>query len=226
MRVALNIVPDRAMPTNPESKAYIVFLIFPILILMCEIIALSVAQSAVEHHRLDTHGITTNGTAILARIEPAGRSGGCWVVYYIFHYNGVRYNGDDKTTRTWVKATRLPTTIQVRFLPDNPVVNWPPDVGVRTPMPVKILFVVLGLVGFVYLTVRVFSAWHRSGNRWSKLAMALIVLSWVFTALCGFDFVPLLTVMLAMGCVTVAAGFALAQRAPGIQPGIRVTPAG
>ena len=202
------------MATEPESRAYIVFLIFPLLISLCEILGIAVGQSAVEHYKIDHRGAITNGTAIVAGFERAGRGGGAYFVRYIFHYKDIRSAGHCKTTEAWVKATRLPTTIRVRFLPEKPASSWPLDVGVRTPMPVKMLFVLLGLAGMVYFAGRVFSAWHRSGNRWSPLAMGLIVSSWVFTALCGFDVVPMLTVMLGLGCICVAGGLGMVERAP------------
>jgi len=202
------------MPTNSESKAYIVFLIFPLLISLCEIAGLSIGQSAMEDYEIDHRGMMTEGRAIIAGFERAGRGGGAYFVRYIFHYKDIRYSGHFKTTEAWVKDTRLPTTIRVQFLPEKPDVNWPPDVGVRTPMLVKIIFLLLAFVGGLYLAGKVFSAWHRSGNRWSPLAMGLIVSSWVFTGLCVFGVVPMLTVMLGMGCVVVAAGLGMMERAP------------
>src|SRR5579859_5825372 len=122
------------MATKATPKPWIVFLIFPLLILICEIAALSVGQSSVEQYQLESRGEITEGTAFFTEYQQAGRSGGAYYVRYNFDHNGIRHRGDWKVSEGWVHATKLPAKIRVQFLPDAPAINRPVDVGVHTPL--------------------------------------------------------------------------------------------
>ncbi len=139
------------MATGPESNTWTVFFVFPLLILICETIGLSVAQSSVKQYYLESRGRTTDGTAFFREYKPAGKAGGAYYVRYVFEYNGTRYKGEWQTSKAWVQANKLPVNIRVRFLPDNPAVNWPPDVGVRMSLFLKVLFLLFCLVAGAYL---------------------------------------------------------------------------
>jgi hypothetical protein len=193
------------MATKADT-AWKVFLLFPILILICETLGLSVGQSSVEEYRLQSHGRVTDGTAFFTEYKAAGKAGGAYYVRYIFDYNGIRYKGEWQTSEAWVHATKLPANIHVRFLPENPAISWPPDVGVHRSLVLNALFLLVCLFVAAYLGAKVFLAWRRTGMRRWALAIALIVSSLVLTALCVFDIAPLLTAMLGLGCVIVAAG--------------------
>src|SRR5260370_28942479 len=99
----------------------------------------------------------------------------------------MRYKGEWQTSEAWVHATKLPTVIRVRFLPDKPAINWPADVGVHRSLPLKILFLLASLLGVGYLGARVLSAWYRSNVPWSPAAIALTVSSWALMALAVFE---------------------------------------
>ena len=161
------------MATKPEDKSWIVFFIFPLLVVIFEILGLVAARSAVEHYRLERRGRITDGTAFFSEYKQGGKSGGAYYVRYVFECNGVRYKGEWRTSKAWVPANKLPMRIRVRFLPDDPTFNWPPDVGVRTPLPVKALVLLLCLGAGVYFGARVVLAWRRSGSRWSPLGLGL-----------------------------------------------------
>jgi hypothetical protein len=192
-----------------DSKTLILFLAFPLVILLCETLGLSVGRSSVEQYQVETHGTIVDGKAFFTEYKAAGRSAGAYYVRYVFNYNGVRYKGEWHTTEAWVRSNRLPTMVRVQFLPDNPANNWPPDVGVHRSLPLKLLFVFLCLCAVAYLAPKVISAWLRSGMPRSGLGIWLTVLSWPMMAAAAFDVVPLLFVLLSMGCVMVAAGFSI-----------------
>src|ERR1051325_2876935 len=150
---------------SAEAKTLMFFLGFPLVILLCEPLVLSVGRSWVEQYQVESRGQVVDGKAFFAEYKPAGRGAGAYYVRYVFKHNGVRYKGEWQTTEAWVRSTRLPTTVRVQFLAENPANNWPPDVGVRRSLPLKLLFVFLCLCAIGYLVPKVISAWLRSGCR-------------------------------------------------------------
>ena len=70
------------MATIAESKAWTVFLAFPLLILICETLGLGVGKSSVEQYLLKSRGTTTDGTAFFTQYKPAGRAGGAYYVRF------------------------------------------------------------------------------------------------------------------------------------------------
>jgi hypothetical protein len=65
-----------------------------------------------------------------------------YFVNYDFDYNGVTYHGQSEASDVWVHQTPMlsplqtPTASQLRvcFLPSDPNINWPPDVGAENPL--------------------------------------------------------------------------------------------
>jgi hypothetical protein len=202
----------RANNLYGPPKTWFLFLALPLLILLGEVLGLSTARSAVEQYLIETRGVLTNGRAFYGDYKPTGRSRGGYSVRYVFYHNGTRYIGECQTTEAWARATKLPATIRVQFLANNPAMSWPPDVGVHRSLSLKILSLLFCLISVAWLATKVISAWHRSGLRWRRLAIALTIVSWPLEALAAFDVAPLLNVLLAMGCVLVAAGFAPLER--------------
>jgi hypothetical protein len=154
-----------------EAKTLMVFLGFPLVLLLCETLGLSVGRSAVEQHLLESRGKMVDGKAFFTEYKPAGRSAGAYYVRYAFNYNGIRHEGEAQTSEGWVRSTRLPATIRVQFVPDNPALNWPPDVGVQRSLRLKLLFVFLCLCAVPYLASKVILAWLRGGMPHARLRL-------------------------------------------------------
>ena len=105
---------------------------------------------------LMTRGMTVVGTALSAhprtgRHHPAGLD---YNLDYSFEYEGVTYHGSSEAPTLWVSETILPAPLRIRFLPGNPNLIWPPDIGIANPLPGEIFGTLLPLALAIIVGVK------------------------------------------------------------------------
>ncbi len=140
-----------AMPSKKRTKASTVFVIFPCLIVALATLGYSVADSCIQEHAIERHGLITNGMAYFTEFKGMPRGGGAYHVRYLFYYNGTKYNCESQALDNWVNTTKLPAEIRIQFLPDRPDINRLPDVGIHRSVLLEVLFLVFCLSLISYL---------------------------------------------------------------------------
>ena len=140
------------VPSKKEAKkiAIIFFVLFLFYTAICSIGFMAYFRQ----HFIETHGILTQG-AVESVVYKHGYKSGGYVVYYNFDCNGVTYHGSSAAKTAWAQTATLAIPIWVKYIPDNPTMNWPPDIAARNTLFLATLplLIGLGLFGFIIIAV-------------------------------------------------------------------------
>jgi hypothetical protein len=105
------------------------------LILVLLTIDFFVGKRCMQGYLMMSQGISVFGTVSSAHYHTHVRGGSSgYRIDYDFTYNGVSYHGKSDAPDEWVQKTAMPSPIRVQFLPDDPTINWPPDIGTGNPL--------------------------------------------------------------------------------------------
>ena len=141
------------MPPQTPSKGFAVFVCVLVLILLA--IGFMVGKRCVRQYLIESRGIVADGTAFSIGYKHSlnGRTSGYFVTY-TFDYNGVTYTGTSGANSSWACSASMPASVRVRFVPSDPNLSWPLEVGVYNPLWVGILFTLLPLSMATYLVTK------------------------------------------------------------------------
>jgi hypothetical protein len=140
------------VPSRTEAKKIAVF--FGVLLLFYMAICSIGFRAYSRQHFIDRHGIVTQGSVTSVVYRHGYKSGG-YIVNYSFDCNGVTYHGSSAATTSWAQTATQSVPIRVKYIPDNPALNWPPDIGVTNSLLLAALplLIGLGLFGFIIIAV-------------------------------------------------------------------------
>jgi hypothetical protein len=137
-----------------QFKISPVFGSFVILFLLALIIFC--AKGALTAYMVKEHGTNVDGQALSIRhVTGKGRGFGNYVLNYNFNYGGVTYNSECQVAASWALNASLPSAVQIRFLPKNPSVNWPLNVGATDRFSTSILLACIFLVLAILLGIKI-----------------------------------------------------------------------
>ena len=120
-------------------------------------------KSCMRQYLIESKGIVANGIAISTSYEQAGKTWN-YFVHYTFDYNGFTYNGKSEVQAEWAHTASMPATIRVKFVPSNPNLNLPLDVGVQNSFWVGILIALVSLSFAIYIGVKIVLSFIRTSR--------------------------------------------------------------
>jgi len=140
------------VPSRKEAKKIAIF--FSVLLLIYIAICSVWFRAYFWQHFINTHGVITRGAVESVDYRHGYKSGG-YIVYYSFDNNGVTYHGSSAARTAWAQTAAPSEPMLVKYIPDNPSLNWPPDIGVPISLFAVSLPLLIGLAlfGFIITTV-------------------------------------------------------------------------
>jgi hypothetical protein len=144
------------VPSRKEAKK--IALLFGVLLLFCMVICSIGVRAYSRQHFIDTHGVVTQGAVESVVYRHGFKGGGGYIVYYSFDCNGVTYQGSSAARTAWTPPAAPAIPIRVKYIPDNPTLNWPPDIGVSNSLFLATLPLWMGLALFGFLIIAVLRA--------------------------------------------------------------------
>jgi hypothetical protein len=128
------------------------------IILLLLLVGGMLAVRCVRDCRIDSRGIITTGMALSTEIGHTRAAGNFDVLHYEFEYNGKTYHDAVALSgegESWLRRTALPAKIRIKFVPDDPTLSWPPDIGGRDLLWMCVLVAIVFWGMAAYMTVRV-----------------------------------------------------------------------